>query len=168
MTELDLCEAIKAEIENATASLLLEYEDFDEQGEFKRKSPQVVSGYLPPKRSNEVPDFPHVIVRPSNGVTGDNGYTTCTVKLLIGCFSEEYDGYKNCFLVLDELKRAFMEKGTLARKYRFELPFSWEMFDDQPYPEWVIEVESRWSVYTPQEIPDKGVTGYDIHNEEDI
>lgn len=161
MIELGLCDAIESNIKNATASLLLEYEDRGDDGSFKRKSPQVVSGYLPPKRSSESPDFPYIIVRPISGVTGDDGQSICTVKILIGCFSEEYDGYKNCFLVLDEIKRSFMEKGTLANRYRFELPFDWTMFEDQPYPEWVIEVESRWSVYTPQQIPDEGVTGYD-------
>lgn len=164
--ELGLCEVIEADIKKATASLLLEYEQKGSDGEFLRKSPQVVSGYLPPKRATEVPDFPYVIVRPMNGVTGEDGYSVCSVKILIGCFSEEADGYKNCFLVLDEIKRSFMEQRTLANKYRFELPFDWTMFDDQPYPEWVLEVESRWSVYTPQEIPDKGVAGYD--NEADI
>lgn len=166
MSELDLCEAIERRIKEVTASLLLEYEEQDEEGNFKRKSPQVVSGYLPPKRSSDTPDYPYIIVRPGEGTTSDDGNSICTVKLLIGCFSEEYDGYKNCFLILNELKRAFMEQRTLEKHFRFELPFSWNMFDDQPWPEWVLEVESRWSVFTPQEIPDEGVTGYDVNDDE--
>lgn len=161
MVELELCEAIEAEIKNATASLLLQYEEKDDDGNWKIKVPEVVSGYLAPKRSKETPDFPSVIVRPSASTTSDDGNTQCTVKLIIGCFSEDYDGYKDCYLVLDRIRSAFMEKGTLNKRFAFELPFSSDMFDDQPYPEWVLEVNTRWSIYTPQLIPDKGVTGYD-------
>lgn len=116
------------------------------------KSPKVVDGWLPPKGSDDEPDFPYIIVRVSSGRTGDDGYSRATVRFLIGAYSEDYDGYRYVVQVLQRLRAAFMSlpSMTLDDQYKFELPFDWEMIDDQPYPEWVLSVDTQWTVVTPQ------------------
>lgn len=153
MQEIDLCTSIRTRIESVTASLLLQ----TDHGEDALKAPQVVNGYLPPKRSNDIPDFPYIIVRPSNGRTDNQSSSVCEVKILIGCFSEEYDGYEYAIQVMDRIRLSFMQSPTLDKKFRFEFPFDFTLFDDQPYPEWMLECTTRWTIATPQELPDEGV-----------
>lgn len=156
MVELELAKALRERLLESTANLQL---PTDSKGaeETVLKAPQIVNGYLAPKRSTEVPDFPYVIVRPHIGQTQSRDNTTCELKLLIGCFSEEYDGYEECLLVMSTIRTDLLERPLLANQFEFQFPLDWQNFDDQPWPEWAIEVTTRWNVYTPQRIPDEGV-----------
>lgn len=156
MIEVELARAIRersAEIVN-----LLRFPT-DRPGEDYR-APMVVNGFLPPKRSKSNSEFPFIIVRPSAGVTGNDGYTRVTVKFIIGCYSEDFDGHEYGLIVLNELRTGFMQYPTLESRYRMELPFEWQLYDDQPYPEWMLEATTQWTIPTPQETPDEGVVGY--------
>ena len=57
--------------------------------------PRIVNGFLPPKRSGngELDDFPFVLVRPEAG-TGERESEEIRVNIIVGCYSEEFDGYE--------------------------------------------------------------------------
>lgn len=154
MNENELCDAIRARMTEATDLLQLE----SDKGDGSIKPPQVVDGYLPPKRSQkneqgeDIPDYPYIIVRPTAGQTNEQRMTMANVTILIGCYSEDFDGYKYCLLVLAVIRKALMEKPTIDKRFRLELPFEWNQPEEQPWPEWQLEITTRWSLATPQDI----------------
>jgi hypothetical protein len=130
------------------------------------KAPRVVSGFLEPKRSRgskeDEPDFPYIIVRPPNGQTTADQTSTAQVNLIIGCHSDEFDGYEYCLHVMSEVRRGLMTQPNLnpdaiGSVFRMEYPFEWELPDDQPWPEFLMLVKTRWTIATPIEIPDPEV-----------
>ena len=151
--EIELARAIRERASFLLKDLLLET---DVPGEAPR-SPTIVNGYLPPKRAKDGSEVPFVIVRPNAGKTDTTGFTRVTVKLIIVAYSEAFDGHEYAMLVLQRLRIGLMEQPTLDQRYRMELPFTWDLFDDQPYPNWQLVITTEWTVPTPQEIPDEGV-----------
>jgi hypothetical protein len=155
MSELDLSKSIRNRLKEVVKNMRLAPDN--KKQEFR--APTVVNGYLAPKRSNEESDFPFLVVRPGKGETGTDGITKVDVKIIIGCYSEEFDGHEYAMQVLNRIRIGLMEKRTLDNMFRMELPFDWELYDDQPYPEWQMKLNTRWTIPTPQELPDEGVTG---------
>jgi hypothetical protein len=160
MGEIDLARAIRERLLQVLAELRMP----SDRPNLPPRAPTVVNGFLPPKRSKSDSDFPFVVVRPSSGTTGNDGLTRVRVKLIIGCYSEDFDGHEYGLIVLERLRIGFMELPTLENRYRMEMPMEWELYDDQPYPEWMLEVRTEWSIATPLEIPDSGVVGYDTQD----
>lgn len=162
MNEIALCEALRTRLSEIVPLMQMPTDAKDET----LKAPRIVNGYLEPKRSRgpkeEEPDFPYVIVRPPKGSTDPQGMTTVNVNILIGCYSEEFDGYEYCLHVLSEIRRGLMERPNLTPHklgsvFRMEYPFDWDMPDDQPWPEFIIMAKTRWTIATPQQISDDEV-----------
>lgn len=128
-------------------------EDTPEDEPLLYMAPTLFDGYLPPKfyKGNTAPDFPHIIVRPSNGSDDDESATE-QVKFLIGAFSEEPDGYRWLMNTLERIRLDLQSRPLLAKKYRMARPLQWQLFDDQPYPYWVMEVRTTWEIQLPQDI----------------
>lgn len=152
-TILGLCEALRARIRQATDTLRLETENTLTPS----RAPVVVNGFLPPKRSPDEAENPFVIVRPKDGALSDTEYNKVKARIIIGTFSEEYDGHEFCFIVYERIVRALSEKPTLAGRYVLEYPLTWELFDDQPYPFWQLVGTTQWIVPSPIQLPDEGV-----------
>ena len=160
MNENVLCAALRKKIAGIVELLQLPASS----GDGSLKAPQVVDGFLPPKRSDNVPDYPFVIVRPSAGEDEPNGsqMTYVDIKILIGCYSEEFDveghkGHQLPLLVMSEIRRGLKENATIDGIFRKEPGFKWKLYDDQPYPEWVLECMVRYSIPSVTQTPDEGV-----------
>ena len=117
------------------------------------KAPTIFDGYLPPKRAMADDDFPFVIVRAEDGVT-ERGKTVVTIALIIGCYTTETDGYAHCLEIMQRIRTALCElpAQTLAKKYQLAFPITWNNVPDQPYPQWQIEMTTKWVFNTPQMI----------------
>ncbi|MGN1149406.1 MAG: hypothetical protein ACI4SY_01730 [Sutterella sp.] len=115
------------------------------------RAPKVFNGYLPPKRSQLDDDFPFVIVRAEDG-TSDRGQTTATVSLIIGCYSEETDGYAYCLEIMEKIRLALcqLECQTLDRRFQLEFPITWANVTEQPYPQWQLVMTTKWVFNTPE------------------
>lgn len=115
------------------------------------RPPEVIPGYLPPKRSRAAEDFPFVIVRAENA-SCNRGETEATVVLIVGCYSQETDGYAYCLHVMQHLRLALLtlEDQTLAGKYQLAFPIDWDNVPEQPYPLWQIQMTTRWVFNTAQ------------------
>lgn len=155
MNENELCDAIRERLRSLTELTQLE----SDLGDGNFVPPQIIDGYLPPKRSQKndegelLPEFPFIIVRPSSGQTGNDSMSRATVKILIGCYSEEFDGYKYCLMLLSVIRRGLVEKPTIdGTPFCMELPFEWQNPDEQPWPEWQVEITTQWTVPTPLNI----------------
>lgn len=145
MIETNLAIALGIFIEDAVKDLRLP----TKKGELR--APQVVDGYLPPKQTLEEDDFPFVIVRAEGGVS-EMEITTVTVSLIIGCHTTETDGYVRCLEVMQRIRKALCELPyrVLDKRYQLEYPISWANIPAQPYPQWQIEMTTKWVINTPQ------------------
>ena len=144
MVENELAKALRAFI----AGVVSEYRLPVKNGE--PRAPEVVNGFLPPKRSSVEDDFPFVLVRLEKGETNLEE-TTCTAAIIIGCYTAEFDGHEYCLNVMERIKQALcsMPFGTLANKYQLRYPVKWELPDEQPYPQWQIGMTTEWAFNAP-------------------
>lgn len=123
--------------------------------EKKARAPKVYDGYLPPKRSEKGDDFPLIIVRPESA-TSDREETEVSVAIIVGCYTEEFDGHEYCLNVMTRIRNALasMENGVLAKKYVLKFPITWNIVPEQPWPQWELEIDTKWCFNTPQAISD--------------
>lgn len=114
------------------------------------RAPQIVNGFLPPKRSTDIDDFPFVLVRPEAGTT-ERGAEEIRVNIIVGCYSEEYDGYEYGVNVIERIKEKIctLPAETLAERYQMRYPLKWNMVPEQPWPQWQIDMETIWVFNSP-------------------
>ena len=145
MIEQGLTKALRLFIEDAVKDFRLP----TKSGELR--APIILNGYLPPKRSGVEDEFPFVLVRPDKGST-DRDKTEVDVSIIVGCYSEEFDGYELCFNVMTRIRDALasMDCGTLANKYQLQYPLKWENFDEQPWPQWQLDLITKWWFKAPE------------------
>jgi len=114
------------------------------------KSPQVVSGFLPPKGDTDFPDFPFVTPRLIRGEdTAEVG--TVTVKIIVGTYAEDNQGWRDSLILIEHIRQVLFTKRILAKKYRVEYPFKWEQPEEQALPYWLAEMTTTWTVPRPIE-----------------
>lgn len=153
LTPLLLLEELKLFLEGVVADYSLD----TNKGQLK--APQVVEGWLPPKESNDIPDVPYVILRMTDGEDNSDIART-NVKILIGTYSEEVDGWKDAVNVLLRIRQQLLTVRTLGKKFRMELPLKWKLFEEQPYPIWIGEIITIWTVALPIEQVEEDVYEY--------
>lgn len=118
-------------------------------------------GYLPPKSENN--DFPFVLVRPGSVEVNDE-LTTVEMLIVVGTFSDLYDGYRDAVNVMERIRVALssLPNRTLNARYNFEFPMKASVPDEQAYPYWQVEMQTTWSVRTPINVPpNNGENFYD-------
>lgn len=118
------------------------------------RPPQVVPGFLPPKRGSEHDDFPFVIVRPVKGSCDETA--SATVNLIVGVYDESVKGFEHCLNIMTRLRTAVCEKGVVANRYQLTRPITWELPEEQPYPQWLLLMTTEWAFYAPIEKYDEG------------
>lgn len=114
------------------------------------RAPQIVNGFLPPKKSTDNDDFPFVLVRPEAGTT-ERVAEEIRVNIIVGCYSEEYDGYEYGVNVIERIKEKIctLPAETLAERYQMRYPLKWNMVPEQPWPQWQIDMETIWVFNSP-------------------
>ena len=112
-----------------------------------------MNGYLPPKRQGSKDDFPFVLVRADEGST-DQDSTEVRVSIIVGTYSEEYDGHEYCMNVMSRIRTALcsLPGMVLANRYRLKHPIKWSTYAEQPYPYWQLDMQTTWDIRTPQPI----------------
>lgn len=119
------------------------------------RAPRIVNGFLPPKRSTDVDDFPFVLVRPEQCTT-DRESEEVRVNIIVGCYSEEYDGFEYGVNVVERIKEKIctLPAETLAQRYQMRYPVKWTMVPEQPWPQWQIDMETIWIFNSPRNTDD--------------
>ena len=150
MIEQELVKSLREFIKDAVKDFRLPVET-----EKKPRAPKVYDGYLPPKRSENGDDFPLIIVRPESATT-EREETEVSVAIIVGCYTEEFDGHEYCLNVMTRIRNALtsMENGILAKKYVLKFPITWNIVPEQPWPQWELEIDTKWCFNTPQAITD--------------
>lgn len=110
------------------------------------KAPQVVTGYLPPKKSSPDPDYPFVIVRLVEGSDNPEG-ATVTVKIIVGTYSEDaQNGWRDVANIIERVWIELFKKRIIGKKFMVEYPMKFEMPEEQPFPEWIGIMTTVWTV----------------------
>ncbi|AJK27735.1 hypothetical protein ABNB59_19670 [Paenibacillus larvae] len=105
------------------------------------KAPSPGSG--PAKQPDS--DFPYLIIRALDGVEEeDNGKVT--IRMLVGVQAKEENGYVEILSLIEKTKQALLKTGIIGGKFEIERPVKWKLFEEQPYPEWVGEILTTWTV----------------------
>ncbi|WP_028551753.1 hypothetical protein [Paenibacillus sp. UNC451MF] len=143
MTAVLLQHAICKQVESIIATMALET---PKNGD---RVPCVHAGYLPQQRSSDEDnsDIPYILVRVVSG-EDDIEQGTVRIKLLFGTHSREDDGFFSTLNLMEKVRQGLLKSRTVDDKYRMEMPYKWHLFEDQPYPEWIGEAETIWTVPT--------------------
>ncbi len=153
LTPLLLLGELKSFLEGVVADYLLE------TNKGQAKAPQVVEGWLPPKESTEVPDVPYVILRLLEGEDSAES-AQVNIKILVGSYSEDTDGWKDAVNVILRIRERLLINRTLGKKFRLKQPLKWKLFEEQPYPIWIGEITTIWTVALPIEQVEEDVYEY--------
>lgn len=137
MTALLLVEDIRSFIEKLVQEYYLETDGGT------AKAPQVVAMELPHKKESDVPDYPCVIIRPIKGQSS-NGEKTIQINLIFGAFSEYGPGWQDVLTLSERADQALSAAGPFASRFTLE-KYEWELFEDQPKPEWIGQAVTTWS-----------------------
>lgn len=153
MVENELTRAIRALVAEAVKDFALPTKPERGSEEGVPRAPKVVNGYLPPKRSGQEDDFPFVLVRAEEGAT-DLDSTEVKVSIIVGTYSEEFDGHEHCLNVMSRIRTALcsLPGMTIAHRYRLQHPIKWNTYGEQPYPYWQLDMQTTWNIRTPQPI----------------
>lgn len=114
--------------------------------------PKVHIGFLPPKnKDNEnISDFPFIIIRPHTGKDLQDN-SKVTVKFVFGTKSEDPEGFIDLFSLMEQVRIDLQRRRIIDRRYRLELPYDWEFYEEQPYPEWYGQAVTTWTLPAIQE-----------------
>ncbi len=153
MVENELTRALRGLCAEAVKNFALPTKSERGQEKEELRAPQIINGYLPPKRSGQKDDFPFVLVRADEGTT-DQDSTEVQVSIIVGTYSEEYDGHEYCLNVMSRIRTALcsLPGMVLADRYRLKHPIKWSTYAEQPYPYWQLDMQTTWDIRTPQPI----------------
>lgn len=80
------------------------------------KPPQVITGYLPPKKSTPDPDYPFVIVRLVEGTDNQEG-ATIIIKIIVGTYSEDaQNGWRDVANIIQRIWVELFRRRVIDRK----------------------------------------------------
>ncbi|WP_198468987.1 hypothetical protein [Acetomicrobium sp. S15 = DSM 107314] len=141
-----LCDALKELLLEALANLEL-------PGKDGPAVPNVIVGWLPPRRAGEKEgeEFPFVRILPLEGFD-QRTQGICTVSILVGAWANDADGWRDCVNVLQRIRLALTSTPgqTVAGRYRLEEEqnklIEWRLYEDQPYPQWFGELTAHFSI----------------------
>lgn len=155
MVENELCRAIRDLVADAVKDFALPVKAVGQNAEGELRAPTVINGYLPPKRAKAPDDFPFVVVRADEGTT-DNEGTEVQVSIIVGSYTQEYDGHEYCLNVMTRIRTALcsLPSMTLKKRYVLQLPVKWSGYAEQPWPYWQIDMTTTWLIHAPQTIED--------------
>lgn len=155
MTEIELCKQYRARLSEVLKDI---YHPTDPSRgrEQQFKAPEIINGFMPPKRSDNTPDFPMVIVRPSEGDTevqdGAQLQDIVTIKLLIGSYGESDDDYEYCLVILRNIINDLRSRPTLNNMFKARPEIKWKLSDEQATTVFILEAMIRFEIPTPQQV----------------
>lgn len=111
----------------------------------------IYDGWIPPKRRGQTDDneYPFIMVRPGRGEHlregGRNGQggaagqssNTVDVSIYVGTFGDDATGYREALQVIERIMIDLNHRPQVGDRCRVMPGMSWEMPEEQPYPQWI-------------------------------
>jgi hypothetical protein len=72
--------------------------------------------------------------------------TRIVVRILVGIYDDNPNcqGYRDVMNIMETIRQELLTTRYLERKYRLEMPFAWNLFEDQPWPVFFGYIETAW------------------------
>lgn len=129
------------------------------QGEDKQFREPVVFDWFLPFKNPKIPekiDFPYIVPKITNGQDGNERTANSTVHINIafGVYKEAVDvnglqhpdGAYDLLNLMDYVRISLFQQGILDKRYKLELPYTWDIPEEQPYPLWVGQANTIWTI----------------------
>ncbi|GIO33122.1 hypothetical protein J2TS6_42630 [Paenibacillus albilobatus] len=108
--------------------------------------PEVINGKLIPPRASDS-DFPYIIIRALDGEDGED-YGSVKIRILVGTKSADDEGYLDILHLIEVLRNSLLSTAVIGQRFEIKRPLKWTLYEDQPYPEWIGEIMTTWTVPT--------------------
>ena len=149
MTIINLLEALKITIKEATKDLMLEVK-VKKGEESKRKSPSVYIGQLPSETTQYVP---YILIKALTGqdtqTTGQEEESECKTRIIAVTYSEEADkGYIDVVNIIDRLRLKFLKERTVGDQFIVKMPLDYIVYEDDLGPYTIGEMIVNWDMPT--------------------
>lgn len=131
--------------------------------------PQVFEWYLPfknPKTPEKI-DFPYVVTRIINGEDSQdlNVGSKVQINLSFGVYDEgervgeflQPTGAYDLINLMEHVRIGLQRQQVIGNRFRIEMPYKWSIPEEQPYPLWVGEATTIWTVQSVTEQQTGGV-----------
>jgi len=146
MTALECTEALRKRVEEILKDISIEC------GGGNKKTPQVISGFLPPKNSSDVPDFPFVAVRLQK-LQESKDKAIAEIELVIGVKEEQEDeetlkvlGWMRNAEIMERIRIGLLISPELDDRFDLQLPLEYELEKEPAYPYWMGWMSTKWSI----------------------
>lgn len=117
----------------------------------KNNELNVMPGYLKRREKANEKLFPYIVPRLIKGEDADDG-SAVTVRIYFATYCEDVlNAWRELYNLMEHSRQALLKQRTLANKFRLKLPISYEMLEDQPYPEWLGWMDVQYEIFQPQE-----------------
>lgn len=127
-----------------------------------RRAPKIGDGWLPPKATPDVEDYPFLLVRPASGADSEQAAdqnATAKVKIIVGTYSDTDDGFRDVLQLIDAIRGDLAEEPTIAGTgFEHIGPLDWELVDPPVRPEWLGVVTTNWQIPRPRRIAARNPT----------
>ncbi|MCL6456494.1 MAG: hypothetical protein K6T85_00665 [Gorillibacterium sp.] len=111
----------------------------------ERKAPQVRQQFLPPKkREQEIPDYPHVIVR-YIGERIKNDTNRVQIHIIAGTVCDDHEvGFRDVLNVLTRIRNEMLKQPSFKAFQLEEEGLAIEILEEQYAPEWVGYIAAEY------------------------
>ncbi|MBQ7263480.1 MAG: hypothetical protein IJR14_07140 [Synergistaceae bacterium] len=127
-------------------------------------TPKGTGPILPPASPSDAPVdvescFPCVVARFDEGRDEEEGHgaTLADVTLVVGTFDDAPDlqGWRDVMDIIHAVRHELLALPgrVLDGRYRLEMPLKWGLADEQPWPLWIGQIETKWETGRPQMPP---------------
>lgn len=124
------------------------------------KPPKIMTWNLPFKnpRAPEKVDFPYIVPRIIRGEDTRNNLqqlsSSVRIDLYFGVYAEgtkqgdftHPDGTYDLINLMEHVRVALLKQDILDNKYKLQLPYTWDIPEEQPYPLWVGQAQTNWAI----------------------
>ncbi len=170
MTENIILEVLKDFLaENVASKIKLQRPTEDKS--YELINPSVHVGWIPPKLPEnmkpeellqEVPATPCIVIGMDDGEDDGNGasmnvrltfvtYSRGTIKE--GKFTPNFEGYKDVINLRTRAREELAKAAVIGGKTTVQQPFTWGMYEEQPYPHWMGWLRFRVSCVSMGYVP---------------
>src|SRR5690606_38826526 len=117
------------ELENFVEEVVKNYSLETKDKDGKRKAPQVLPGWLPPKdpEKKDDPDFPFVLVRFLDADDNED-QAEATIALIIGVYSKETtEAWQDVVSIMERIWLELFKKRIIGKRYQIQYPIKMSM-----------------------------------------
>lgn len=154
MREIELKEALKKRCVEALEDLRFNTADSKQP----QKPPTVLNGFYIPAENSAFVDAnveevaPFVIVRALQGteVARDEFQIQTMVVVQIFNDSPDFTGDTDCLLAMNRIRANIQNTPILDNVFQYDGGFKWQLKEEQPHPNWEIEITMNWLIPNTQ------------------